>query len=405
MRTVLFSTALSCVPMMALAQAPAAAPAAAAPEAAVAPAAPIAAPAPVVEAPKEEATKVGGMIRASMLLSDSKDGKAVQHYGLGIERARLMFSKTKGNVEGVLHLRLEANQNDKDNEGKEDASTKNGIFENVNRVYINFKDVAPGLNVQVGKKLIAFGDDADYGLAPTDAVAGYGTINSGYGLGLFADYALPEKLGTVNLALINGNGKTNTDNNSQKGFVLSTVINPIAGLGVNLGYAVNVPEGSPGKNAKDTYIVAGVATKPELTVASLGLDWFMRKYEKDGKLVDGKGSGSGIAAKATYKIADAKVIAVYNMLTRNLEDETNESYYYYSTKKGTKKTEFGVLDSKTKTPKASTYVLAAEYNIGAAFVGLQYKGYTNDAELATDKDGKVSSKTWGDAKLYTQLSF
>jgi hypothetical protein len=382
MRTVLFASALSFVPMMALAQAPAAAP-----EAAVAPAAPVAAPAPAVE----EATKVGGMIRTSLLLSNSKDGKAVQHYGLGVERARLMISRTKGNVEGVLQLRFESNQNGKDNEGDDAAVKANGVFENVNRVYINFKDVAPGLNIQVGKKVIVFGDDADYGLAPTDAFAEYGTINSGYGLGLFADYALPEKMGTVNLALINGNGKTNVDNNSQKGFVLSTVVNPIAGLGVNLGYAVNVPAGIPGKNVKDTYIVAGVATKPELTVASLGLDWFMRKCEFDGKLVEG--SGSGIDVKATYKIADAKVIAVYNMLSKNLEEDTTTGYYK------------GDLDSKTKTPKASTYVLAAEYNIGAAFVGLQYKGYMNDAKVATDKDGKVSSKTWGDTKLYTQLSF
>lgn len=356
------ATAFAAVPMMAMAQEPA----------------------------KDEATVVGGRLRVTSKVLDTTDKSKPANYPFDMDRARMWFSRTVKGVETYVQLRLENNQNGKANEDSADPTLATTSI--INRAYINFKDVAPGLNLQVGKHIYKFGDDADYGLAGTDAQATFGTVNSGYGLGVFADYKIPDGMGMAHIALTNGNGKSYTENNSQKAFVSYFKITPMAGLGVNFGYAVNTLKKDTDKNIADSNITLGVTTSQDLTFVSLGFEYDMRATKRDGKY-SGSTSGTGMAARVGYKLDALNLVGVYNMLQKTYQDEQATGYFG------------GTLDSKTKTPKGSSLVAAAEYTVGSAIVGAQYKMMSNDAKVYKDKDAKVAEKSASEAKLYTQVNF
>lgn len=361
------ATAFAAVPMMAMAQEPA----------------------------KDEATVVGGRVRVTNKIMDTNDKSKSEHYAFDMDRARLWFSRTVKGVETNLQFRYEGTQNGADNDAVT-ADTLRGV--NINRAYINFKDVAPGLNLQVGKHIYKFGDDADYGLEVTDAQKTFAVVNSGYGLGLFADYKIPGDMGTAHIAVTNGNGKSYTDGNSQKAFVSYFKIAPMAGIGLNLGWAVNtvksVTETGTTKNVGESFITVGATTAQELTFVNIGVEYNMKATKRDGKYYDAaSASGSGIAARIGYKLDDLKIHAVYNMLQKTYEVE--QAFGYMG----------GILDSKTKTPKGSSFVTAAEYTVGSAIVGAQYKVSMNDAKFAKDKNGTVANKSASTAVLYTQVNF
>lgn len=356
------ATAFSVVPMIAMAQEPA----------------------------KDEATVVGGRFRVINSIMNSEDESKPEKYQFKLDRARLSLSRTVKGVEAAAQFRLESDQNGRGNEDSTDPSLSTTSI--INRAYINFKDVVPGLNVQVGKQIYKFADDADYGIAATDAQLAFGTVNGGYGVGLFTDYKIPGDMGTAHIALTNGNGKTNEDNNSQKAFVSHFRLAPVKGVGVNFGYAANTLKKDADKNVSDTNITVGATTSQDLTFVSLGFEYDLRTTKRDGKYY-GSTSGNGIAARAGYKLDALNLIGVYNMLQKTYETEQGTGYAG------------GTLDSKTKTPKASTLVAAAEYTIGSAIVGGQYKMKTNDAKIFKDKDGKVAEKSAADVTLYTQINF
>jgi hypothetical protein len=342
------------------------------------------------EAPKDEATVVNGRVRVTNDIYSNKDLSKPTKYNFALDRARVWMSRTVKGVETNIQLRFESDQNGKGNEDATDPSIATSSV--INRAYMNFKDVAPGLNIQVGKQLYKFADDADYGVAATDAQATYGTVNSGYGLGIFADYKIPGDLGTAHVAITNGNGKTNTDNNSQKAFVGLVKLVPMKGIGLNLGYAVDALKKDADKNVIDTYYTAGVTTAQDLTFVELGLEYNLRATKKDSDYY-GTTSGSGLATRVGYKLDNLKLIGVYNMLQKNLKDETATSYFG------------GTLDSKTKTPKGQTIVAAAEYTVGSAIVGAQYKMAMDTVKIQKDKNGSLDGKSYGEAKLYSQVNF
>jgi hypothetical protein len=133
------------------------------------------------DAPKDEATAVGGRVRVTNTVYSNKDLSKPTKYNFALDRARLWMSRTVKGVETNIQLRFEGDQNGKGNEDTFDPALSTSSV--INRAYVNFKDVAPGLNIQVGKQIYKFADDADYGLAATDAQSTFGTVNGGYGLG------------------------------------------------------------------------------------------------------------------------------------------------------------------------------------------------------------------------------
>jgi hypothetical protein len=343
------------------------------------------------EPTKDEATAVGGRIRVTSQILNTEDKSRPANYPFSMDRARLSFSRTQKNVEANIQLRFESSQNGNGNEGTAADDTK---FMEVNRAYLNFKDVAPGLNLQVGKKIYTFADDTDYGMEPTDAQSTFAKPNSGYGLGLFADYKIPGDYATAYVAVTNGNGKTYTENNSQKAFVSYFKLVPMKGLGVNFGYAANTLKKSTDKNVLDTNISVGMTTSQDLTFVNLGFEYDMQTTKRDGKYFDSAAtSGTGMAARVGYKLDSLNLVAVYNMLQKTFEDEQSLGYFG------------GTLDSKTKTPKGASLVAAAEYTVGSAMLGAQYKVKMNDAKVYKDKDAKAANKNAADIKLYTQVNF
>lgn len=343
------------------------------------------------DAPKDEATTVAGRVRVTNSVYSNKDLSKPTKYNFALDRARLWMNRTvKGNTEGYVQLRFESNQNGKGNEDSTDPSLETTSV--INRAFINFKDVAPGLNIQVGKQVYKFADDTDYGLGATDAQDTFGKVNGGYGLGIFADYKIPGDMGMAHVAVTNGNGKTNVENNSQKAFVSYVKLAPVKGVGVNLGYAVDTLKKDGDKNVSDSYYTAGVSTSQDLTFVNLGFEYDLRATKK-GSDYYGSTSGTGMAARVGYKLDALNLVGVYNILQKKYQTETATSYFS------------GSLDSKTKTPKGQSFVAAAEYTVGAAIVGAQYKMYMDTAKIQKDKNANLDGKSYGEATLYTQLSF
>jgi hypothetical protein len=203
-------------------------------------------------------TTVGGQVRLLGTLFNSDDQSKPENYPFSLDRTRLWIKREQNGVEGYVQLRFESNQNGKDNEGKEPSTSS---FVDVNRAYVNFKSVADGLDLQLGKQVYKFADDTDYGLTKTDVYEFFGKPNTDYGLGLFADYRLPNSVGTAHVAITNGNSKSNEENNSQKAVVTYFSIFPLLlagsdeqGLRTNFGYAANVLKKDGDKNVLDAVL-------------------------------------------------------------------------------------------------------------------------------------------------------
>lgn len=349
-----------------------------------------------VEKSDSQSTLVGGQIRVLNSVFDNADRSKHANYPFSIDRARLWAKRQVGSAEAHLQLRFESNQNGADNEGNP-ASTSN--FVNVNRAYIDFKSVVDGLDVQLGKQVYKFADDNDYGLTKTDAYTFFAQPNTDYGVGVFADYKIPSSLGNVHLAVTNGNGKSNTENNSQKAFVSYLRLQPLGlfvdggkGLSTNLGYAVNVLKKDGGKNVLDSVLTLGASTESSLTVLNLGVEYNLRRTTTDGKIY-GSTSGSGLAVRTGYEYEKLKLHIIYSGLERKYEAAQNKGFFG------------GELESESKTTAGSSVLVVSEYKVGSASLGVQYKRYSNDAKYFKDKAGKADEKNADEMKLYAVMSF
>lgn len=241
----------------------------------------------LAERSESQPTFVGGQIRIFNSIFDHADRSKHPNYPFSVDRARLWTKRNVGSAEAYLQLRFESNQNGQDNEGNPASTTS---LVDINRAYINFKSVVDGLDVQIGKQIYKFADDSDYGLTKTDAYTFFAQPNTDYGVGVFADYKFPSSFGYFHVAVTNGNGKTNSENNSQKAFVSYLRAHPLGlfsdcakCLSTNLGYAVNVLKKEGDKNIVDSVFTASAVTDSSLTFLNLGLEYNLRKTTHDGK--------------------------------------------------------------------------------------------------------------------------
>ena len=349
-----------------------------------------------VEKSDPHSTLVGGQIRVLNSVFDHADRSKHSNYPFSIDRARLWAKRAIGSAEAYLQLRFESNQNGADNEGSP-ASTSS--FVDVNRAYIDFKSVLNGLDIQLGKQVYKFADDSDYGLTKTDAYTFFAQPNTDYGVGGFSDYKIPSSLGHLHMAVTNGNGKSNAENNSQKAFVSYLRLRPLGlffdggkGLSTNLGYAINVLKKDGGENVRDSVLTLGAGTESSLSILDFGVEYNLRRTTKDGKLF-GSTSGSGIAVRTGYEYEKLKLHVIYSGLERTYDARQNKGFFG------------GELESESKTASGSSVLLVSEYKTDPASLGVQYKHYSNDAKYFKDKAGKPDEKNADEMKFYAVMSF